>query len=75
MQCLYPFQASEDAKKLVDGERAYARAEIECARAAVQRVEEAIQEHERTSRASGKQVYINYQLLQLQWEFGPLLMS
>ncbi|KAJ6310183.1 hypothetical protein OIU76_014998 [Salix suchowensis] len=48
-------QASEDAKKLVDGERAYARAEIESARAAVQRVEEAIQEHERTSRASGKQ--------------------
>ncbi|KAJ6986389.1 hypothetical protein NC653_024085 [Populus alba x Populus x berolinensis] len=48
-------QASEDAKKLVDGERAYARAEIESARAAVQRVEEAIQEHERGSRASGKQ--------------------
>nr|XP_023874758.1 stomatal closure-related actin-binding protein 1-like [Quercus suber]XP_023874759.1 stomatal closure-related actin-binding protein 1-like [Quercus suber]XP_023874760.1 stomatal closure-related actin-binding protein 1-like [Quercus suber] len=48
-------QASEDAKKLVDEERAFARAEIENARAAVQRVEEALQEHERTSRASGKQ--------------------
>ncbi|KAF3453138.1 hypothetical protein FNV43_RR03573 [Rhamnella rubrinervis] len=47
--------ASEDARKLVDEERAFARAEIENARAAVQRVEEALQEHERTSRASGKQ--------------------
>ncbi|KAK9939420.1 hypothetical protein M0R45_016116 [Rubus argutus] len=48
-------QASEDAKKLVDEERAFARAEIENAKAAVQRVEEALQEQERTSRASGKQ--------------------
>ncbi|XP_050238819.1 stomatal closure-related actin-binding protein 1 [Mercurialis annua] len=48
-------QASEDAKRLVDEERAFARAEIDSARAAVQRVEEALQEHERTSRASGKQ--------------------
>lgn len=47
--------ASEDAKKLVDEERAFARAEIESAKAAVRRVEEALQEHERTSRASGKQ--------------------
>ncbi|XP_022933875.1 stomatal closure-related actin-binding protein 1-like [Cucurbita moschata] len=48
-------QASEDAKKLVDEERAFARAEIENAREAVQRVEEALQEHERMSRAAGKQ--------------------
>ncbi|KAF2291810.1 hypothetical protein GH714_035693 [Hevea brasiliensis] len=48
-------QASEDAKKLVDEDRAFARAEIESARATVQRVEEALQEHERMSRASGKQ--------------------
>uniref|UniRef100_A0A2P2JDI1 Uncharacterized protein MANES_02G136000 n=1 Tax=Rhizophora mucronata TaxID=61149 RepID=A0A2P2JDI1_RHIMU len=48
-------QASEDAKKLVDEERAFARAEIESARAAVQRVEEALQDHEQTSRALGKQ--------------------
>lgn len=48
-------QASEDAKKLVEEERAFARAEIESARAAVQRVEEALQEHETMSRASGKQ--------------------
>ncbi|GLT51427.1 hypothetical protein SLA2020_248380 [Shorea laevis] len=48
-------QASEDAKKLVDEERAFARAEIESARAAVQRVEEALQEQELVSRASGKQ--------------------
>lgn len=48
-------QASEDAKKLVDEERAFARAEIENAKVAVQRVEEALQEQERTSRASGKQ--------------------
>lgn len=50
-------QASEDAKKLVEEERAYARAEIENARAAVQRVEEALQEYERMSGASGKQVF------------------
>ncbi|KAG4906641.1 hypothetical protein JHK82_055287 [Glycine max] len=49
-------QASEDAKKLVNEERAFARFEIENARAAVQRVEEALQEHERMSQASGKQV-------------------
>ncbi|TYI48644.1 hypothetical protein E1A91_D13G262500v1 [Gossypium mustelinum] len=48
-------QASQDAKKLVDEERAFARAEIENARAAVQRVEEALQEHEKMSRATGKQ--------------------
>lgn len=48
-------QASEDAKKLVDEERSVARIEIENARAAVQRVEEALQEHEQISRASGKQ--------------------
>ncbi|KAI9074723.1 hypothetical protein K1719_014343 [Acacia pycnantha] len=48
-------QASEDAKKLVDEERAFARSEIENARAAVQRVEEALQEHERMNRAIGKQ--------------------
>nr|XP_043632142.1 stomatal closure-related actin-binding protein 1-like [Erigeron canadensis] len=48
-------QASEDAKKLVDEERALARTEIENARAAVQRVEEALQEQERMSHASGTQ--------------------
>ncbi|XP_054799455.1 stomatal closure-related actin-binding protein 1-like [Prosopis cineraria] len=48
-------QASEDARKLVDEERAFARSEIENARAAVQRVEEALQEHERMNRAIGKQ--------------------
>ncbi|XP_010521573.1 PREDICTED: stomatal closure-related actin-binding protein 1 [Tarenaya hassleriana] len=48
-------QASEDAKKLVDEERAFARSEIESAKAAVQRVEEALHEHERISRVSGKQ--------------------
>lgn len=50
------FQASEDAKELVDEERAFARAEIENAREAVRRVEEALEEQERISRASGKQV-------------------
>lgn len=51
-------QASEDAKKIVDEERAFARTEIENARAAVQRVEEALQEQERMSQASGSQVCI-----------------
>lgn len=50
-------QASNDAKKLVDEERSFARAEIDSARAAVQRVEEALQEQEQMSRASGKQVF------------------
>lgn len=50
------FQASEDAKKLVDEERSFARAEIENAREAVRRVEEALEEQERIARASGKQV-------------------
>ena len=49
-------QASEDAKKLVDEERSFARTEIENARAAVQRVEEALQEQEKLSQASGTQV-------------------
>lgn len=48
-------QASEDAKKLVDEERAFARAEIDNARSAVQRVETVLQEQEQMSRASGKQ--------------------
>ena len=48
-------QASEDAK-IVDEERAFAHAESKDARAAVQRVEVALQEHERMSQASGKQV-------------------
>uniref|UniRef100_A0A7N0V0Q6 Stomatal closure-related actin-binding protein 1 n=1 Tax=Kalanchoe fedtschenkoi TaxID=63787 RepID=A0A7N0V0Q6_KALFE len=48
-------QASENAKELVDEERAFARAEIEKASEAVQRVEEAIQEHERISSSFEKQ--------------------
>ncbi|PWA59544.1 hypothetical protein CTI12_AA389700 [Artemisia annua] len=52
-------QASEDAKKLVDEERSFARTEIENARAAVQRVEEALQEQEKLSRASGTQLAIS----------------
>ena len=56
LRVYFVLQASEDAKKLVDEERAFARAEIENAREAVQRVEEALQEHERMSRAAGKQV-------------------
>ncbi|KAL8159405.1 hypothetical protein V2J09_000942 [Rumex salicifolius] len=48
-------QASEDAKKLVEEERAIARSEIENARLSVQRVESALEEHEQASRASGKQ--------------------
>lgn len=48
-------QASEDAKRLVDQERAFARAEIDNARSAVQRVEMAFLEEEHMSRALGKQ--------------------
>ncbi|KAL8139737.1 hypothetical protein V2J09_005758 [Rumex salicifolius] len=48
-------QASEDAKKLVEEERAIARSEIENARLSVKRVESALEEHGKASRASGKQ--------------------
>ncbi|CAL0317547.1 unnamed protein product [Lupinus luteus] len=67
-------QASEDAKKLVDEERAFARSEIDDARAAVQRVEEALKEHERMSQASGKQtldICVNPAVLVLT-KFGSL---
>ncbi|CAI0542020.1 unnamed protein product [Linum tenue] len=56
-------QASQDAKRLVDEERAFARAEIDSARAAVQRVEQALQEHERTSKTPGKQFQDMEQLM------------
>ncbi|KAL5720462.1 Stomatal closure-related actin-binding protein 1 [Ranunculus cassubicifolius] len=48
-------QATEDAKKLVEEERSVARVEIENAKAAVQRVEEALQEQERVAKNSGNQ--------------------
>uniref|UniRef100_A0A5B7AGK3 Stomatal closure-related actin-binding protein 3 n=1 Tax=Davidia involucrata TaxID=16924 RepID=A0A5B7AGK3_DAVIN len=48
-------QASEDAKKLVNQERSFACAEIESARAVVQRFGEALDEQERISQTSGKQ--------------------
>ncbi|XP_058080051.1 stomatal closure-related actin-binding protein 1-like isoform X3 [Magnolia sinica] len=48
-------QASEDSKKVVEVERAFARAEIENARAAVQRVEQAFLEQEQILKNSEKQ--------------------
>lgn len=50
-------QASEDAKKIVEEERAFARAEIESARAAIQRVEQAFQEQQHFSRDTEMQVH------------------
>ncbi|XP_020107754.1 stomatal closure-related actin-binding protein 1-like isoform X2 [Ananas comosus] len=47
--------ASEDAKRIVDEERVNARIEIESARAAVQRVQQALHEHEELSRRTEKQ--------------------
>ncbi|KZV22482.1 hypothetical protein F511_19702 [Dorcoceras hygrometricum] len=47
-------QASEDAKKLVNQEKSFACAEIESARAVVQRIGEALEEQER-HQSSGKQ--------------------
>lgn len=49
-------QASEDAKKLVSQENSFACAEIESARAVVQRFGEALEEEERNSQTSKKQV-------------------
>lgn len=48
-------QASEDAKKLVNQEKSFACAEIESARAVVQRFGEALEEQERTSENSKTQ--------------------
>ncbi|XP_075511465.1 stomatal closure-related actin-binding protein 3-like isoform X3 [Primulina tabacum] len=47
-------QATEDAKKLVNQEKSFACAEIESARAVVQRIGEALEEQER-NQSSGKQ--------------------
>jgi hypothetical protein len=49
-------QASEDAKRIVEEERANAHIELESARNAVQRVQQAVQEHEKMSQNTGKQV-------------------
>lgn len=51
-------QASEDAKKLVNQERSFACAEIESARAVVQRIGEALDEQEKILQTSGNQVPI-----------------
>lgn len=48
-------QATEDAKKVVEEERAFAHAEIYSARKAVNRVEQTLREQEEMSRASEKQ--------------------
>ncbi|KAL8142987.1 hypothetical protein V2J09_016019 [Rumex salicifolius] len=48
-------QASEDAKRLVSQERSFACAEIESARAVVQRFGEALEEEEQIAQSSGKQ--------------------
>ncbi|XP_038976329.1 stomatal closure-related actin-binding protein 1-like isoform X3 [Phoenix dactylifera] len=48
-------KASEDAKKVVEEERACARVKIESARAAAQRVVQAFHEHEMKTRSTEKQ--------------------
>ncbi|KAA0025870.1 hypothetical protein IC582_019056 [Cucumis melo] len=48
-------QASEDAKRLVNQEKSFACAEIESARAVVQRIGEALEEQEKNSDDSNKQ--------------------
>lgn len=59
--CVFWFhlQASEDAKRLVNQERSFACAEIESARAVVQRFGEALEEEEKLAQTSGKQVCEN----------------
>lgn len=47
--------ASEDAKRIVEEERVNAHTEVESARSAVQRVQEALQEHEKMSERTDKQ--------------------
>ncbi|KAK7259511.1 hypothetical protein RIF29_25119 [Crotalaria pallida] len=58
-----PAGASADAKKLVDEERAFARSEIDSARAAVQRVKEALQKHEGSRFAFGEGCVCVFSLL------------
>lgn len=53
---VFLLQASEDAKRLVNQERSFACAEIESARSVVQRIGEALDEEERNSPTSAKQV-------------------
>lgn len=50
-------QASEDAKRIAEEERVFALAEIESARAAVQRVEQAFQEQQNIPRSAQMQVH------------------
>lgn len=57
-------QASEDAKKLINQEKSFACAEIESARAVVQRFGEAFEEQERVSEISGKQIPDMEQLME-----------
>ena len=52
-------QASEDAKKLVNQEKSFACAEIESARAVVQRIGEALDEQARISQASKNQAPVS----------------
>ena len=52
------FQATEDAKKVVEEEKAYAQAEIESARESMQRIEQALHEQEELSGSVEKQVLI-----------------
>lgn len=55
-------QTTEDAKRVVEEERALAHAEIENARAAVQRVEKAFLDQKLITSSSNKQVHVEYQI-------------
>lgn len=74
--CILYVQASEDAKKLVNQEKSFACAEIESARAVVQRIGEALDEQDTTSEASKKQVSMSsfscsFMIIQLRFKFWP----
>lgn len=49
-------QATEDARKVAEEERAIALAEIEKAKAAIKRVEQALEEHELSTTSTENQV-------------------
>jgi hypothetical protein len=63
-------QASKDAKRIVEEERANAHLEVESARNAVQRVQQAVQEHEKMSQSTGKQVCDTIEVLSHSMHFG-----
>uniref|UniRef100_A0A804PTD3 Stomatal closure-related actin-binding protein coiled-coil domain-containing protein n=1 Tax=Zea mays TaxID=4577 RepID=A0A804PTD3_MAIZE len=70
-------QASTDAKRIIDEERANARLDIGSAKASVQKIQSALKEQETISHRTGKQAPQNQHMLQnhMMWVSTPKLKS